>query len=357
MTVREAPTVPYSNALELQHLALEVRAEAVEFFGFVEPQASEFDLMCGEVSLRLYEKIHQASAKCSIGVLKFNDGPFHDVVFCGNFLVDASITQFYVEKWRHLVRFESPPRQFVFQIPNIEAQSPFDALAPMDLAEYPLGQVSGAGRLRSTRPLFDCYRDRASLFMGYPSRFFTQTSFDTAAVWKMAQSSVVEFRTCAAACIASCDAAGGRQLFQMLRNDDSRLVLDVLVSGLKRWDLKELGTELITQLATTSDTNTPVQKLCSKRKTEIVVPYSRPLRSLSFMDKQIFRIQHQRCAGNSPLVLLQNRLIEAETAEQALRTMKIADDAVVVVRDNNMASAERNLKANYELWTAEVHEE
>jgi hypothetical protein len=147
----------------------------------------------------LYEKIPSFSEVLNRRT-QVNDSPFHDVVFCGNFLVDASITQ-YAEKWKHLVRFESPPRQFVFQIPNIEAQSSFDALAPMDLPEYPLGEVSGVGRLRSTRPLFDCYRDRAN----------------TAAVWKMAESSVVEFRTCAAACIASCDAAGGRQLFQMLR--------------------------------------------------------------------------------------------------------------------------------------------
>jgi hypothetical protein len=75
------------------------------------------------------------------------------------------------------------------------------------------------------------------------------------------------------------------------------------------------------------------------------------------MDKKTFRILHQRCSGNSPLVWLQNRLIEAETAEQALRTMKIAKDVAVVVRDNNLATAERNLKANYEFWSAQLNEE
>jgi hypothetical protein len=75
------------------------------------------------------------------------------------------------------------------------------------------------------------------------------------------------------------------------------------------------------------------------------------------MDKKTFRIQHQRCSGRSPLVWLQNRLIEAETAEQALRTMKIADDAMVVVRDNNLATAERSLEAHYECWSAQLNEE
>jgi len=70
-----------------------------------------------------------------------------------------------------------------------------------------------------------------------------------------------------------------------------------------------------------------------------------------------FRIQHERSYGLSPVLLLQNRVIEAETAEQALRKAMrgLGGESCIEVRHNDLALADRSNPATcFDFWKAEV---
>jgi hypothetical protein len=68
--------------------------------------------------------------------------------------------------------------------------------------------------------------------------------------------------------------------------------------------------------------------------------------------KKIYRIQHQRCIGTTAIVVLQDRLIEAETAEQALQKVLPLKHAPIQVDDENQACLEQKKAGSSDLWTA-----
>jgi hypothetical protein len=73
--------------------------------------------------------------------------------------------------------------------------------------------------------------------------------------------------------------------------------------------------------------------------------------------KKLYRIQHQRCIGTQVVILLQNRVIEAENAAQALRTAmgKLAD--AIDIRNNDLALADTSSPTTYfDFWKAELDE-
>jgi hypothetical protein len=74
--------------------------------------------------------------------------------------------------------------------------------------------------------------------------------------------------------------------------------------------------------------------------------------------KKLFRIQHQRSLGEKPFIMLQNRVIEAETAEQALRMAMPAKAAIINASSDDLAIAERKVPNSFsELWTASADED
>jgi hypothetical protein len=75
------------------------------------------------------------------------------------------------------------------------------------------------------------------------------------------------------------------------------------------------------------------------------------------VSKKLYRIQHQRCIGTLDVVLLQNRLIEAENAAQALRSAmgKLAD--AIEIRNDDLALADTSTPATcFDFWKAELDE-
>jgi hypothetical protein len=73
--------------------------------------------------------------------------------------------------------------------------------------------------------------------------------------------------------------------------------------------------------------------------------------------KKVYRIQHQRCYGAEPFVLLQNRVLEAETAEQALRLAMASKDVAIEVRSDDLALLDKSSPSSYfDFWRAELDE-
>ena len=76
--------------------------------------------------------------------------------------------------------------------------------------------------------------------------------------------------------------------------------------------------------------------------------------------KKIYRVQHQRCVGTQDMVLLQNRVVEAESAEQALRlAMHMYGDEPCDIdnRGTDLAMADRSNPAKwFDFWKAELEQ-
>jgi hypothetical protein len=70
--------------------------------------------------------------------------------------------------------------------------------------------------------------------------------------------------------------------------------------------------------------------------------------------RKLYRIQHQRCFGEHAAVLLQNRVVEAETAEQALRIALASNKAEIEVSSADSATAERKSPTASDFWTAVI---
>ena len=70
------------------------------------------------------------------------------------------------------------------------------------------------------------------------------------------------------------------------------------------------------------------------------------------LQKKLYRIQHQRCVGSTAIVILQDRLVEAETAEQALQRVLPLKHAPIQVDDENQACVEQKSASSSDLWTA-----
>lgn len=74
------------------------------------------------------------------------------------------------------------------------------------------------------------------------------------------------------------------------------------------------------------------------------------------MLKKCFRVQHEKSYGLNPVHLMQNRIIVAENAEQALRiAMRNTDNNSIEVRSESLALADRSSpKTCFDYWKAEL---
>jgi hypothetical protein len=76
-------------------------------------------------------------------------------------------------------------------------------------------------------------------------------------------------------------------------------------------------------------------------------------------NKKAYRIQHQRSFGLRQVLILQNRIIEAETAEQALRIAMrgLVGDCKIDARNDDLALFDKSVVNRCaEFWKAELEQ-
>jgi hypothetical protein len=74
-------------------------------------------------------------------------------------------------------------------------------------------------------------------------------------------------------------------------------------------------------------------------------------------NKKAYRIQHQRSVGLRQVLILQNRVIEAETAEQALRIAMhgLVGDCNIDARNDDLALVDKSIPCRCaDFWKAEL---
>jgi hypothetical protein len=70
-----------------------------------------------------------------------------------------------------------------------------------------------------------------------------------------------------------------------------------------------------------------------------------------------YRVQHQKAIGSCPVLIMQNRIVEAESAEQALRKAMRAHqgDHFIEVRHDDLAVVDNSSPTTcFDYWKAEL---